>query len=187
MTHININGRRKTFVCGSTDALINSFESANILSKVTMQSNAMARNRQNRLREKGLRTHFQNMIIFMALTLLCTCFQSQSDTNTIMNSILVDAFMTPTPILPIHQSNSILTQHQHSRQQSRKSNSSRTSLRMVNTKSGGKPIVTVEQFQSEVLLQTQQEIDGEVSMAVDEKEKNPILVLYSAPWYVDRK
>ncbi len=62
-----------------------------------------------------------------------------------------------------------------------------SSLNMVTTKSGGKPIVTIEQFQTEVLLQTDDEIDGVLvdtneSATAKTKDSNPILVLYSAPW-----
>ena len=181
MTLLHIKKRGRTSVC-ATDALINSLESESISHQVTNVSNVFSRNKHSILREKGIRTNCQNTIIFMALTLLCTCFQS--GTNNTMNPVLVDAFMTPTPIRPMHQCKPITIQNQHCQQRRRKVNFSPSSLRMINTKSGGKPIITVEQFQSEVLLQTQQEIDGEVPMVVDEKEQNPILVLYSAPWYV---
>lgn len=62
----------------------------------------------------------------------------------------------------------------HSGSMSTRTASPRTSLSMV-AKSGGRPIITTEQFEREVLLSGNDDPDGD-------KEVLPVLVLFSAPW-----
>lgn len=60
--------------------------------------------------------------------------------------------------------------------------SSTTCCQMIaTTKSGGKPMLSVEQFQNEVLLQNNNK-DKDDGDNERREEQKPILVLYSAPW-----
>ena len=82
---------------------------------------------------------------------------------------VVDAFMT--------SSSSPMIQQQRNFQHQQLYKTSITNLQMAATKSGGKAILSIEQFEKDVLLQSNEE--GEER---DPSQTKPILVLYSAPW-----
>lgn len=82
---------------------------------------------------------------------------------------VLDAFMTT--------SKSSMIQQQRSRQHQKLQQKSLTSRQMAATKSGGKAILSIEQFEIDVLLLNNEEGDDG-----SQSQTKPILVLYSAPW-----
>lgn len=85
---------------------------------------------------------------------------------------VLDAFMTT--------SSSSMIQQQRSQKHQKLQQKSPTSRQMAATKSGGKAILSIEQFETDVLLLNNEE--GEEGDDGSPSQTKPILVLYSAPW-----
>ncbi len=151
---------------------VNTLDNSNIRCKKVSRTNIIS-SAPRRIQHKRLNRNVNGPRIMFCVAFLCTF-------HNLTGRAFVNAFMSPSAIAMNHNIMSLQQQLPHKR----KLSSSMAKLGMVGTKSGGKPIVTVEQFQTEVLLQTE---DSDGNTIIDEKEQNPILVLYSAPWYVCKR
>jgi thioredoxin 1 len=154
-------------------------EAASISSSNSVGGNRKIRTKNNCMRKKVNTRSDCLVAILLLIALINTCSTSSSnnvgDGNSGVQLPVVNAFVPSC-------SNSFSARHpsqSHLRiiEQRQKSKTSSVSLEMVATKSGGKPILTVEQFQSEILLQTEESTSSAATA-----EPKPTLVLYSAPW-----